>query len=184
MITGRLRVLAVAVMVGAAVAATAAGSAAMADGDSTDGSTARAHLTGYQEDPLVLSTTGNGQFGAEVNEAGTEITYRLSFTALEGSVLQAHIHLGGRSQSGGIMVFLCTNLGNGPAGTPACPTTEHATVTGTLTAEDVVGPAGQGISAGEFAEVVAAIRAGTTYANVHSSKYPGGEIRGQLVHRH
>jgi hypothetical protein len=43
-----------------------------------------------------------------------------------------------------------------------------------------VGPTGQGIAAGEFAELVRAIKAGRTYVNVHTTKYPGGEIRGQI----
>src|SRR6266511_100694 len=88
---------------------------------------------------------------------------------------------GGRphGESGGIVVFLCSNLGNGPAGTQACPAAP-ATITGTLRAADVIGPAGQGIAAGEFAEFLAAIRAGVTYVNIHSSIYPGGEIRAQI----
>jgi hypothetical protein len=57
-------------------------------------------------------------------------------------------------------------------------------VTGTLRPADVIGPAGQGITAGQFEELVRAIRAGATYVNVHSSLYPGGEIRGQLDHEH
>ena len=76
-------------------------------------------------------------------------------------------------------MFLCSNLGNGPAGTQPCPA-GPATVTGTLTAADVVGPAAQGIAAGEFEELLRAIRARVTYVNVHSSKFPAGEIRSQL----
>jgi hypothetical protein len=77
-------------------------------------------------------------------------------------------------------VFLCTNLGNGPEGTPPCPAAP-ATVTGTITPDQVTGlAAAQGIEAGEFDEVVKAIRAGKTYVNVHSVKWPGGEIRGQI----
>ena len=33
---------------------------------------------------------------------------------------------------------------------------------------------------GEYAELLRAIRAGVTYANVHSKTYTGGEIRAQL----
>jgi hypothetical protein len=44
----------------------------------------------------------------------------------------------------------------------------------------VIGPAGLGIEEGNLAEILAAMRAGHAYANVHSSKYPGGEIRAQL----
>ncbi len=55
-----------------------------------------------------------------------------------------------------------------------------AELTGVITAEQVIGPAVTGIEAGAMAEIVAAIRNGTAYANVHSSKWPAGEIRGQL----
>ena len=139
-------------------------------------------LSGYQEDPLVLSTSGSGSFQAEIGTKDQQISYRLSYSDLEGEVRQAHIHLGGRAQSGGIIVFLCSNLGNGPVGTQACPPAP-ATVSGTLTPEDILGPTEQGIEAGEFGELVQAMRTGVTYANVHSSKYPGGEIRAQLKTR-
>jgi hypothetical protein len=172
------------VAVATLVVTTVGGSAAMAGGDAPRGGNAiQERLSGYEEDPLALSTTGSGQFRAQINERTQEISYRLTYTALEGTITQAHIHLGGKAQSGGISVFLCTNLGNGPAGTQACPAAP-ATVTGTIRPADVIGPAGQGITAGQFAELVAAIRAGATYVNVHSSTYPGGEIRAQLGHSH
>jgi CHRD domain len=164
-----------AVGVAALAAVAAAGTVAVAGG----GDSIREELTGYEEDPLVLSTTGNGSFRARIDERQQEISYRLRYADLEGNVLQAHIHLGGAAQSGGISVFLCSNLGNGPVGTPLCPPAPGS-VSGTLTPDSVIGPAGQGIAAGEFAELIDAIRAGVTYANVHSSKYPGGEIRAQL----
>jgi hypothetical protein len=82
-------------------------------------------------------------------------------------------------------VFLCIKLGNGPAGTPACPTTNPAVVSGTLNAASVIGPTAQGISPGELDELLAALRADSTYVNVHSTLYPSGEIRNQLtVHGH
>jgi CHRD domain len=167
-----------AVGVAALAAVSVAGTVAVAGG----GNSIREELTGYQEDPLVRSTTGNGSFKARINERAQEISYSLSYADLEGNVTQAHIHFGGRHQSGDISVFLCTNLGNGPAGTQACPTAP-ATITGTIRPLDVIGPAGQGIAAGEFGELVDAIRAGVTYANVHSSLYPAGEIRAQLRDR-
>jgi CHRD domain len=169
---GRVK-LAIGVAVVAALAA--AGTVAVAGG----GDNIRERLTGYEEDPLVLSTPGNGMFKAHVNEGQQTIDYRLRYADLEAAVQQAHIHFGGPRQSGGISVFLCTNLNNGPAGTQACPPAP-ATVTGTIRPADVIGPAGQGIAAGEFTELVDAIRNGVTYVNVHSEKYTGGEIRAQL----
>jgi CHRD domain len=142
----------------------------------------RVRMSGYQETPVALSTAGNGRFFARFNQDETEIQWELSFDDLEGAVTQAHIHFGARGQSGGVSVFLCSNLGNGPAGTQACPASAPASnpVKGVATASSVIGPAAQGISAGEFAELTAAIRAGVAYVNVHSTKYLGGEIRAQF----
>jgi hypothetical protein len=72
------------------------------------------------------------------------------------------------------MVFFC-----GGGGQPACPPGD-ATITGTIRAEHVVGPAGQGIAAGEFAEVIEALRSNLAYANVHNATFGGGEIRGKV----
>jgi CHRD domain-containing protein len=136
-------------------------------------------LTGLEETPLTISTTGNGTFHATISGGGDAINYELSYADLEGTVTQAHIHFGQEAISGGISAFLCSNLGNGPAGTQACPAAP-ARITGTITAADVIGPTGQGISAGELDELVSAIRAGAAYANVHTTLYPTGEIRGQF----
>lgn len=138
----------------------------------------RAELASTEE-VAALSTTGHGLFRGTLSNDGEELTWELRYDDLEGEVLQAHLHLGQRGVNGGISIFLCSNLGNGPAGTPACPE-PPAVVTGTASADDVIGPAGQGIAAGEWEEVVRAIRRGVVYANVHSDLFPGGEIRGQL----
>ena len=171
--------LAIGIGVVATITMIATGATAGEGGDRDPGAV-RERLTGYQEDPLALSTTGTGDFRARIGP-GDKITYSLHYSSLEGTVTQAHIHLGGKAQSGGISVFFCSNLGNGPAGTQACPPAP-ATVTGTIRPADVIGPVAQGIDPGQFAELAAAIRAGTTYVNVHSTKYQGGEIRAQLDH--
>lgn len=169
----------------------AASTLAIAAIATADGATreikARGGLSGYQETPQTLSTTGNGAFRARVNNDGTSFDWTLSYEALEGAVQQAHIHFGQRAMSGGISVFLCTNLGNAPASPPATPTKAcpppPATITGTAVAADVIGPLGQGIEPTAFNELLAAVRAGYTYANVHTTKWPSGEIRGQLNER-
>ncbi|HXH83729.1 MAG TPA: CHRD domain-containing protein [Candidatus Tectomicrobia bacterium] len=136
-------------------------------------------LTGYEEVPAI-STEGSGVFRAHISPDDSTITWELSYADLEGDVLQAHIHFGQHSVNGGIVVFLCTNLGNGPAGTQTCPA-PPATISGTVTSAGVVGGAStQLITPGELDEVIRAIRAGAAYVNVHSSVAPGGEIRGQL----
>jgi hypothetical protein len=135
-------------------------------------------LTGYEEVPAI-STGGFGTFRAAITDGGNAIKYELRYDRLSAPVQQAHIHFGQESVNGGISAFLCTNLGNGPAGTQACPQ-PPARVTGTITAAQVVGPSEQGIAAGELAELVRALRAGVAYANVHTELYRAGEIRGQI----
>ena len=139
-------------------------------------------LVGTQEVPAVL-TGARGGFQARLSDDGTSLQYRLAYADLEGDVTQAHIHIGQRGANGGVAVWLCSNLDSPPtpAGVQACPD-PPALITGTITADHVVGPLSQGVSPGEFEAIVAALRRGLAYANVHTSTSPGGEIRSQLDH--
>jgi hypothetical protein len=158
-----------------ALASAQAGSAAK---DPFDSGTTR--LVGFQEVPTIL-TAGQGRFFFRIRM--NRVEWQLSYGTLDGTVTQAHIHLGQADVNGGIAVFLCSNLGNGPAGTQACPAAP-ATIGGTFASADVLAIAAQGLPAGDFARLVTALRAGVTYANVHSTLYPGGEVRGQLTDPH
>jgi hypothetical protein len=163
------------------VAVVASASVVAASAIAGGGKEIRERLTGFQEVPVV-STDAEGKFKAEVR--GDRIDYQLRWEDLEGTVTQAHIHFGQRDVNGGISVWLCGNPSatvNPPPGTQTCPLTNPATISGTATEDHVVGPTGQGIAPGEFDELLRAIRAGVTYANVHSSMFGGGEIRAQLA---
>jgi hypothetical protein len=147
------------------------------------GSTFRMHarLTGFEETPQAISTPAGGTFDATAD--GDSMTYTLTYTDMPTAVLQSHIHFGQRGVGGGISAWLCgTAALPGPAGTPSClqPGPHSASISGTIVPASVVGPTSQGIAPGEFSELVAAIRAGRAYANVHSDKFPAGEIRGQI----
>jgi hypothetical protein len=165
----------------------------------------RAQLVGLNEVPSV-STAARGEFYAVVNQAGDAFTYWLSYRDLGFDAAQGHIHFGQHHVNGGISVWLCEATVAAPAGVaanvPPCAARDTTTpITATIRAADVVGPAGQGISAMEFSELLAAMRAGAAYANVHSGTaavaasapgvtpvvtavpavgFPGGEIRGQI----
>jgi hypothetical protein len=140
--------------------------------------TVHASLGGYEEVPAI-SSTGSGSFLAKIDEAAGTIHWELSYDGLEADATQSHIHFGQSGVNGGVSAFLCTNLGNGPAGTPTCAL-RSGQLHGVISSSSVVGPAVQGIGPGEFAELVAAIRGGVAYVNVHSTGWPGGEIRGQV----
>jgi hypothetical protein len=187
-----------------------AGQSVLADDDHHDRHRVDARLSGYEEVQFVtttiqvpsttppatvgvlnsaavrgaISTRARGTFRATIEK--DEIRYRLSYQGLEGTVTQAHIHFGQRRTVGGIVVWLCQTAGTpAPASvaalTPTCP--PEGTVSGTITPAQVLAVGGQGIAAGEFDELVRAIRAGATYANVHSALHPPGEIRGQIGRR-
>jgi hypothetical protein len=139
-------------------------------------------LTGYEETPAAVSTTATGEFTATVSDDGQSIDYRLRYSGLQGTVTQSHIHVGQLSITGSIVIFLCQTATNpDPTGlAPQC--LQEGVVTGKVTAANVIAgsQAPQQLAAGDFAAVITAIRAGATYANVHSSLSPGGEIRGQI----
>jgi hypothetical protein len=149
-------------------------------------------LNGYEEVPAI-STDANGVFKASISRNRDEIEYTLVYygpfnppvppSTIPAAVTQSHIHVGQRSVSGGISAWLCqTAAAPAPAASapvPMCPP-PGTPVSGTLTPGHVIGPATQGIQAGEFNELVRALRAGVAYANVHTTTHPGGEIRGQI----
>jgi hypothetical protein len=176
--------LAVAIVTLGAAALIATAVAKNGVGNNGGGRAFSAKLHGFEEVPAV-STPGTGRIHLRLIEGGTQLEYRFTYRDLQGSLVpetgdppvvgQAHIHFGQFSVNGGISAFLC-----GGGDKPPCPTTNPATVTGIIDAGDVIGPAGQGIAAGEFTELIRAMRHGVTYANIHTDQFPGGEIRGQI----
>jgi hypothetical protein len=140
-----------------------------------------ADLTGYEEVPVV-NTVASGKFRARISRDEQSIEYRLSYSGLQGTVSQAHIHLAQLSVNGSIVIWLCQTATNpGPATHTCNPGSDD--FTGTITAADVIagGTASQQLNANDLASVIAAIRAGAAYANVHTLPLSGGgEIRGQI----
>jgi hypothetical protein len=150
-----------------------------------------AHLVGFQEAPAVVST-GTGHARLTISDDEKSIAWKLTYSGLEGStvpngvVTQAHVHVGQPNVAGGVAVFFCGGpLPAGPITRPACPAS--GTISGTWSAEDVVGPVSQGVDPSDpngenaFARLIKAIKLGRAYANVHSTRSPSGEIRGQLA---
>ncbi len=145
----------------------------------TAGFVFRAQLSGYQEVPAV-ATTGSGSLDLMLSGDAQAVEYELSYSRLQGTVQQAHIHFAQPGVSGSIVVWLCGTATNpGPAGTPTCP--QSGTVTGVFTAANVVAAASsQQLGTGELAKLIQALRASAAYVNVHTTLSPGGEIRGQI----
>lgn len=144
-------------------------------------------MDGYQEAPSTINTPASGEFVARIRQDGSAIDYTLTYRNLV-NVTQAHIHFGRPATTGGIVLWLCNQTASPPATIPVPPTCQSdaaatgSTITGTLTAADMVAAPNQGVTADAvgFTDVIDAIRAGAAYANVHSTTRPSGEIRGNL----
>ena len=130
-----------------------------------------ARLGGDEEVPPI-NTEGSGTFRMTIRDT---ITFSLTFSDLSSPLAVAHLHFGQANVAGGVMIFLC-----GGGGQPACPATTSGTITGTITAANVTGPAAQGIAAGDLDSALEAVRDGLSYVNMHTANFGGGEIRGQI----
>jgi hypothetical protein len=129
----------------------------------------RADMTGNEEVPPV-KTEGSGEFTLQISEDGMSITYQLSVEDLTSNILQAHIHLGQRGANGPVVAFLFDARPNGVPG-------DSLEVEGVITAAKLVGP----LQGHKLSDLIAAIRNGNAYANVHTKINQGGEVRGQIV---
>ncbi len=132
-----------------------------------------ARLTGAQEVPAVDSAaTGRASFLITDND--TKIRFRISERGV-ARITQSHIHVGAAGTAGPVVLFLFPTFA-----VKGSVDGEGWSVSGTLTAADLIPQAGATPAVNTFADAIAAIRSGNTYANIHSPAHPGGEIRGQL----
>ena len=144
-----------------------------------------AKLSGFKEVGALNNETGaifspgQGTLKLKLNTKLQTVNWTLTYSNVSANVTQAHIHFGKEHVPGGVMVFFCTNLGNGPAGTQACPVI-GGTISGMFTAGSVIAVPGQHITAGDFNALAQAILSNTAYANIHTVNFPAGEIRGQI----
>jgi hypothetical protein len=130
----------------------------------------------------------SGTFDATLSPDGTTLSWTFTWTGLTGPPLFAHIHFGQRGVNASVMTFFCGGPNGNPdvPAKPACPQTASGTIAGTTTMADIVavdtpGPTDQGLNTHDFATFLEALRHGDGYANMHTTRFPGGEIRGQVV---
>ena len=143
-----------------------------------DGNHITATLVGYNEVPSVNSKA-QGSFEAVISSDWLTVAYTLTFSGLQATVQQAHIHFAQPAVNGPIVLWLCgTTALPGPAGTPTCP--QSGSVSGTFAPVNVLAsPTTQQLPAGDIGNLISAMLAGAAYVNVHTAASPGGEIRGQ-----
>lgn len=133
-----------------------------------------AHLSGDSERPVPVDTDAGGLAVLHVNKDETEIRYKLIVTNLENATM-AHIHCGSADVAGPVVAFLF-----GPV---AGVSDNGVLAEGTVTATDVISRPDSAACPGgvaDFDDLLAKIRSGDAYVNVHTMAFPGGEIRGQI----
>jgi CHRD domain len=143
-------------------------------------------LGGHENPPVISAGTGDFTASLEVDRILFTLTYQVGSAA--GDADQAHLHIANPGNNGGIVVFLCSNLGNTPVGAQVrpCPPSPGV-VSGDIVAADVQAvvdgepPAEtQVIGAGDLEGLKILIQQGAVYANVHTPAHATGEIRGQF----
>jgi hypothetical protein len=167
----------------AAVSLASMGVRAQDGGDQLQLST---RLSSFNEVP-PKAIGSHGSFSATLSQDGTTLNWTLTWTGLTGPPLFAHIHFAQAGVNSSVMTYLC----GGPAGNPDipqkpdCPQTSSGSITGTTNAGDIIAlnasPTDLGLDLHDFATFLHALRVGDGYANMHTTRFPGGEIRGQIA---
>ncbi len=146
----------------------------------------------------ALFSTGSGRLQLKIDKQNNLIEYELTYSFPDAAatpivgvqfVNQAHLHFGQKHTTGGIPVWLCQSA-DAPApaavsaATPTCPS-PSGTVTGTIAPGQVLALTAQGFPSGQagFDALLDALQNDAVYGNVHTDRFPGGEIRGQFGDR-
>jgi hypothetical protein len=147
-----------------------------------------ARYSGFQElgalnnETGAILSDGKGTLFLDLDKSARTLSFELTYSGLSSPVTQSHIHFAKVHVPGGIIVFFCSNLAGAPTGTQPCPA-NGGTVHGTITAGNVLAIAGQNITAGDFDALADVLTSDSAYGNIHTTKFPAGEIRGQIHSR-
>lgn len=126
----------------------------------------RSLMNGAQEIPSVTTRAG-GTASFRISNDSAMLMYAVTVSNIM-NVAAAHIHIGAVGESGPPVADLFAGTRTGAY--------NGLLAQGSITADDLKGPlAGQTIAS--LGDLMASGRA---YVNVHTTAYPGGEIRGQI----
>lgn len=126
----------------------------------------KAHLSGSEVVPQVnTGATGDATF--ELSKDGKELHYKIVASDIEG-ITAAHIHKGRKGENGPpLALILIEKKGAKASETIAKGVIDDKALMGSLAGKSV-------------RDLMTEVQSGNTYVNVHTGKYPDGEIRGQI----
>jgi len=160
------------VFLATALATAIAATATMAAGPTGAKGTFKALLSGKNSVPQV-KTAATGEATFLLSRDGTKLNYVIRVKDL-ASPIAAHIHRGTKTENGPPMVTLYP-VGRGMKAKTGRFTGELAK--GVITSANLIGP----LAKKTISDLVAEIKAGKTYVNVHTRAHPDGELRGQIM---
>ncbi|PKQ43832.1 CHRD domain protein [Confluentibacter flavum] len=130
------------------------------------------HLSGDNEVP-ARDTNATGEVIVRISKDELSIHFKLIVANVQTNITGSHFHMGPAGVNAGVVVNLL-NISDSPPNTSA--PVNGVLAEGTITASNLSGA----LSGMPLSDLISAIKAGNIYVNVHTTTYPGGEIRGQL----
>jgi CHRD domain-containing protein/PEP-CTERM motif-containing protein len=138
-----------------------------------------ATLTGANETPTPTGSPGTGLADVTIDSVAHTLHVHITFSGLVAGIIASHIHCCGL-QTQSLMVATTTpTFLNFPLGVTSG--TYDNTLDTTLASSFNPAFIGVGTVAGAEAALFAGIMAGQAYLNIHTTAFPGGEIRGPLL---
>lgn len=129
-------------------------------------------LSGSNEVP-ARDTDATGQGIIRISKDELSIYYKIIVANVQTNITVSHLHLAPAGSNGGVVVDLL-KISDFPPNTSA--PVNGILAEGTITASNLSGA----LSGRPLSELISAIKAGNIYFNVHTTTFPGGELRGQL----
>jgi hypothetical protein len=144
--------------------------------------TYNAVLNGLNESP-VNASPGTGFATVIVNPTQNSLQVVLSFSGLLGTTTASHIHAATAVPGAGTAGVATTTptFAGFPLGVTSGSYSNLLDLTLASSYNPAYVTANGGTTASAEAALLASIAAGTAYLNIHSSVFPGGEIRGFLT---
>lgn len=140
-------------------------------------------LSGSQERPTPVASPGTGNVLVTFDDVAHTMRVQTSFSGLLGNTAAAHIHISPPGQEFGGVATTVPSFPGFPLGVTmgSMDMTFDMTMASSYNPGFLNNMVNMGSTANAEANLLAAMREGRTYFNIHTTSFPGGEIRANLA---